>query len=542
MSGESALESKWAELVMNDTVRMLQHSASLVKAWGKAQLPNGKTLAGLLTFEDISLWDISAVDLARLHVHKALSSDSRPHPFAQKFKPYLSMAKHSALNLLRRRQGLRGCPDWPVEPVLLFLGFSAYIYRDVLQPVVTRLSRSKDIATVSLHGELRLHRTIPSDQEDRFQSIWQHWDHKVEARLRALRHALRATVAELHAIEALPQIIRDHGEPIWPKMQGIFDWFFRVYLSRLLPQVVIARHILERHQPALVISPDVADPRTRLYCLLARQLGIPSLQIQFGACGEDSIEWQFFVADHLAVWGEKAHKMMLSHDVPAKRITVTGSPRHDSLVKVSVADVARTRARLKVPEGNAMVLFASVYNLKAHGPLDLKVMELLSTMPRAIFQAIDQIPGLYLVVKPHPEEDVEETRRLAGARSSITFVDRHDDIRELIKACDVFISLGSTSTVDALIANKLIICPTFPGWIGSEQFVKSEATLVPRSAEEVARCLQMVADGSRARVLAELKPARQRFLRQWVYQADGQASARIEALAYQMANLGRSRK
>lgn len=524
---------------MNAQVEKLQHSACLVKDWGQAQLPNGKTLSELLTFEGISLWDISAVDLARLHVHKGLSSDGRPHPFAQKFKPYLSMAKHSALNLLRRRQGSRGCPEWPVEPVFLFLGFNAYIYRDVLQPGVTRLARSKDIAAVSLHGELRLHITMPPAQEDRFQSIWQHWDHKVEARLRALRHALRAAVTELHAIEALPQIIRDHDEPIWPKMQEIFDCCFRVYLPRLLPQVVIARHILERHQPALMISPDVADPRTRLYCLLARQLGIPSLEVQFGMCGADSIEWQFSLADRVAVWGEQAHEMMLSHGVSAERITITGSPRYDNMVDVSGTEVARTRARLGVPEGNAMVLFASVYNLKAHGPLDLKIVELLSTMPRAIFHAIDQIPGLYLVVKPHPEEDVEETRRLTGARSSITFVDRHDDIRELIRACDVFISLGSTSTVDALIANKPIICPTFPGWIGNEQFVESGATLVPRSPEEVVRCLKLVVDGSRARVLAELEPARQRFLRQWVYQADGRASARIEALARQMVDVGR---
>jgi hypothetical protein len=375
-------------------------------------------------------------------------------------------------------------------------------------------------------------------QEDRFQSIWQHWDHKVETQSRALRHALRAAVAELHAREALPQIIRDHGEPIWPKMQETFDWFFRVYLPRFLPQVVIARHILEQHQPALVISPDVADPRTRLYCLLAPQLGIPSLQIQFGACGEDSIEWQFFVGNQLAVWGEQAHEMMLSHGVPAEQITITGSPRHDSLVDVSAAEVTQMRARMGIPEGNALVLFASVYNLKAQGALDLKIGELLSTIPRAIFKAIEQISGLCLIVKPHPEEDVEETWRLTGARSSIKFVDRHDDIRELIKACDAFISLGSTSTVDALIANKLVICPTFPGWVGSEQFVESGATLVPRSPEEVVRCLQMVVDGSRARVLGELQPARHRFLRRWVGQADGQASARIEAIARQMADVG----
>ncbi|OGP69403.1 MAG: hypothetical protein A2169_06905 [Deltaproteobacteria bacterium RBG_13_47_9] len=523
---------------MNDAVRMLQYSAELVKAWGQAQLPSGKTLAETLSLQGFPLWEAIAVDLARLHVPKALTMDRQPSWFAQEVRPYLSWAKHSALNLLRRQQGSRGSPDWPVEPVFLFLGFSAYFYRDVLQPVVTRLTRSKDIATVSLHSELRLHRTMPPTQGDRFQSIWQHWDHKVEARLRALRHALRATVAELHAIEALPQIIRDHGEPIWPKMQEIFDWFFRVYLPRLLPQVVIARHILERYQPALVISPDVADPRTRLYCLLARQVGIPSLEIQFGAFGEDSIEWQFFVADRLAVWGDQAYEVMLAHGVPAGRITITGSPRHDCLINITDTDVTRIRARIGIPEGSVMVLFSSVYEEGGSEAFsNPENPNLISLMKRAVFQAADQAAGLCLVVKPHPLENARKTRQLAGKMRNIQFTDPRADNRELTKACDVFVAVtGSTTVTDALIANKLTIIPVFPGWIWSDQFVKSGAILVPRSAEEVAHCLQMVVEKDyRARIQTELEPARQRFLRQWVGQADGQASARIEALARRMA-------
>lgn len=516
---------------MDDTIRTLQRSASLVKAWGQAQLPNGKTVAETLTLQGLSLWDMVAVDLALYRVPKALAPGTQPPSLVQRVRPYLSWVKHTVLDLVTSRS-LQGCAEWPSEPVFLFLGFNAYMYRDVLQPVVTRLAGCKKINTVSLHDLRHFETTASLADRDGFQFFWQHWHSEVEPELGALRRALQATVAELQATGALPRIIQDQGRSLWPQMKDTFDWLFRVFLPRLLPQVAIARHILERHRPALIISPDVADPRTRLYCLLGRQLGIPSLEIQFGLCGAEAIEWQFFVADRLAVWGEKSREILVAHGVPAERITVTGSPRHDSLVNVSDAEVARMRARLGVPERSAVVLFASTYHLKAYD--GLTDPELLNAMKRAVFQAADQTVGLHLVVKPHPLEKVQETRKLASARRNIRFADPRADIRDLIKVSDAFVALGSSSTVDALVANKLTICPAFPGWGWSDLFVQSGATLIPRSAEEVARSLQMVVDGSRERVMADLEPARQRFLRQWVFQTDGQASARIEALALHM--------
>jgi hypothetical protein len=322
-------------------------------------------------------------------------------------------------------------------------------------------------------------------------------------------------------------------------MKHIFTWLFRIYLPLLLSQVAIARHILEQHRPILLISPDVADPRTRLYCLLGRQLGIPSLEIQFGMYGEEGVEWQFFVADRLAAWGEKAREVLIAHGVPAERITMTGSPRHDSLVEMPASDVAWTRARLGVPEGSSIVVFASTYSPSPYD--DFVDPKLLVLVKKAVFQAADKATGLCLVVKPHPLENVCETKRLARECRNILFTDPHAEIRELIKACDAFVTLGTTSTVDALIAKKLIIWPALPGLVWwDDNFIKSGATLVARSEEELVRSLQMIVDGSRNRILADLEPSRQRFLRQWVHKADGQASARIEALALQMAKIGTS--
>jgi hypothetical protein len=160
--------------------------------------------------------------------------------------------------------------------------------------------------------------------------------------------------------------------------------------------------------------------------------------------------------------------------------------------------------------------------------------ELLNYVKKVIFQTAIENSDICLVVKPHPLENENATKQLARGYQNILFADKNGDIKKLIRACDAFISLGTTATVDAIIANKLTICPNFPGWVWSDLFINSGAVLVPRSKDELLQAIKMTDGVTRQKVLADLERERRRFLNDWVYHADGQASARIAALAMQM--------
>jgi len=519
---------------MDDTIHIFQHAADLVKAWGNAQLPTGKTLAEVLTIQGLSLWDLVAPYLAIDPLPKIMSQSGRLPSFPQQLAVYRHWTKRIAFDLMSPLcRNSRGCARWTPEPVFLFLGFTPYIYRDTLQPVVARFAGRRDVRAIVLHDRLRDRTGRSPTHADVFQSIWQHWDRDVKSQARALRELLRTSVVEIQTADGLPQIVKDEDRSLWPPMKGTFDRLFRAFLPRMLTQAAVAWHILERHRPALIVSPDVADPRTRMYCLLGRQFDIPSLEIQFGLYGSETVEWRFFVADILAVSGEAARDVMLAHGVPDERIRLTGSPRYDCMVSWPAEEVAQTRARLGVPDGKSMVVFASAYYF--YGAFESP--EARTAMINALFQAADKVDGLCLVVKPHPVEDERELRRLAGARRDILFADKQDDIRELIKASDAFVTFFSTSALGALVMKKLTIILAFPGRYGNNPFVDSGATLVARSTEDIVRSLQGLVDGSCQAVLADLEPARQRFLRQWTFRVDGLAASRIEALALQMASL-----
>lgn len=520
---------------MPDIKETLQNTTRLVKMWGESRLPDGRTLSGSLTLDGIPFWDAFAVELARIYVPAALHAKSTSSNITKKIRPHLIRAKYSFLNFVRNRHSTQGCFSWPIGKTILCLDFGEHISRDVLQPVATRLAENNGIKVVSLRDKAWTTAGVDSYQNGLYQTVWEHWDRQVALQVSKLKQALYRTERNLLASNILLTIIRDNDRCIWEQVGNVFNSFFCAYLPLFLSQAVVAQHILEKHHPALVISPDVADPRTRVYMLLCRQMGIPCLDIQFGLAGDGGIEWRFFLADKLAVWGETSKHTMLKHGIPEEKIIITGSPRHDILVHVADEEVKTMREKLGVPEKSVMILLASSYQLEAYD--EYSNPELLRSLKRSVFEAADKTEGICLVVKPHPSEDVRETRALAGKNKNIIFVSQKSDIRELTRICDAFVSFGSTATVEALISGKLVICPVFPGWIWSDLFKNTGATLVPTSATEVLEVFRLVASGKHEGVRATLEPARLNFLSNWVYRADGMATKRIAELALHMAGI-----
>ena len=517
---------------ISDILSTLQYTTGLIKTWGQSRLPNGSTLAEALTLNDIPFWDAFAVDLARIYMPVALTSNS---DISQIIRPYLTRAKHT-LRAFAHKRSTHGCSTWPIGPTILCLDFSEHISRDVLQPIATRLAAHPDCRVVSLSDKSWKKANQDLCPSGLYQTVWEHWNQQVCRQISHLKQEVRLTKINLRASNYISSIVRDDDQCMRSYLEHVLNLFFRVFLPFFIPQAIVARHILESHRPALIISPDVADPRTRIYTLLCRQMGIPCMEVQFGPIGGEGIEieWQFLTADKVAVWGKTSKEAMLKHGIPEEKIIITGSPRHDCLVNVPEAAAKEMRAKLGVPEKSAMVLLASAYQLKTYN--EYSNPEILRSMKRAVFEAANT-PGIFLVVKPHPLESVRETRALSGKNKNIIFVSQKSDIRELTKICDAFVSFGSTATADALIAGKPVICPVFPGWIWSELFTNTGTTLVPTSAAEVLKVFRLVANGTHEGVRAKLEPARQNFLAHWVYRADGLATERVAKVALQMAQI-----
>ena len=497
-------------------------------------MPDGQTLTQAFTFKGLLLWNIISPELAVWLVPRALSRHKRPASAWQRIRPYLSWVKHSALSFIARQVDTQGCAQWPDGPTCLFLGFSPYMYRDVLAPVVSRL-REQQISCVTLSDR----ELLEPQRGQIIHSFWQHRDSEVAEAIRVQTRALRSWSARWLSPHMLPQIIQDDAGPLWPQIGDLFRAFFLVRLPQIIEQAVIARHILGKHRPSLIVSADGSDVRSCLYTIIGHEHHIPTLEVQFSFAEKESVGWQFFIADHLAVRSQKWYDALLGHGVPPEKMSITGSPIYDDLAGENKDTSAMIRRRLGVPERHKLAVFASLWSHTKDEEWADGVR--LNRAKQTVFEAASRVPGLTLVVKPHPRENIAETRKLARGFNNIIFVSPRDDVRNFAKACDVFISFGSSTNQLALIAGKPVIYPIFPDlfWFPetADIFLTSGVVIKVRSIDEMSRKLHDVVDGSIAESLNKLEPARQRFLKDWVHQADGKAAMRITELAKQMARL-----
>jgi len=499
--------------------------ASVIENLGRSILPDGKTLSETLTVEGIPFWDIFSSELAWRHLTTAVAATT---PFANAkllAKPLVLRLKDRLKRFGNARRIVRDCSSWPTSPTVLCLGFTARMYRDVLEPVVARLTAEGDYRVVVLSDTPYPGSDRNSNENIFYQQLWQHWDHSLEKQLRALRQSIRRIEVELVASKILSDLFPKDDQRISVALHKVVYLLFKCYLPLILRQVVIAKHILNKHRPSLILSPDTSDARARAYTLLSKNMRISSMDVQFGLTGDEGVEWRFFSADCVAVWGASSKAALLKQKVPEGKILITGSPRHDSLVRPALSTIASTRACLELTDGRPIILLASTYTDGTHA--EYSRPEILHAMKRAIFDAAEKNPGVILVVKPHPHENVDETRALMGDAKNIIFADRESDIRDLIVVCDAFFSFGSTATIDALIAGKISICPIFPGWPFSESFRDSGAVLVPESPKEVANIFSDIACGIGLKHPPSLTAAREKYLNDVVYKTDGLASERI---------------
>jgi CDP-glycerol glycerophosphotransferase (TagB/SpsB family) len=179
-------------------------------------------------------------------------------------------------------------------------------------------------------------------------------------------------------------------------------------------------------------------------------------------------------------------------------------------------------------------LFASQYSLKDYSEFG-DYPQRLRQAKLAFFEATSAVDGLQVVVKPHPLEDVHETRRLAAGSRNVVFADPQEDIRTLIPECDVFVTLGSTATMDALVQRKLVLFLAFPGLVWwDDMYLKSNATLVARSEADVVACIRGAIGKEGKLALSALEAARQRFLADWIGEWGGGSAKRVADMIAEM--------
>ena len=512
---------------------LLTYTSDLVYRLGAYKISNSTSLKSALFLNGISFWDIFSVELAHSFLPTIIEKNKKSNILFSYLKSSLRFYKNQMADFIFRKFNNQELADLSNKKTLLFLGFSPRMYRDTLKPIVDLLSSKGDFNIVIMYDRKRVDGTSNDTRTCKYESIWDHWNPIINRGILSLRRDIDKAHRNHLQKKSIKKMLEDLvSNPVEVKnLEILFDEFVNSYVQCFVPRAVLARTILNKYKPSLVVTPDMADSRTRVYSSLSKELNIPSLDIQYALMGNEGL-WTFFNSDIVAAWGPSSKNIMMREGVPEDKIVLTGSPRFDYKTFSSNSRLNSLKEKYGDHGEKVIILLASTYHPKSHK--NYPHTKALNLMKLAISEAIHLNSNLILIVKPHPHEDVEQTKKFFRNSKNIIFIDRDLDIRDYIHICDVFVSFGSTATMDALAAKKLTICPVFSDWGFSKFYEDSGAVLTPKSKEELKNIFSKLSDGFGLDLMQAVESGRNSFIANHLFTANANSSERIKNLIYEM--------
>ncbi len=488
---------------------------------------NEKPLSQIFTIDQFDFWLIFAPEMSWRHLTSAINTNSYfaqlklfLAPFYFFFKIFFSIGSPNknkpfpTFNFNKTKK-------------ILCVALTQRMFRDVLLPVIKELNHtdSYDIILVSDSIDIETSNLIDAKNISLL-SFRDSWNPQLKSEEKNLNISISKIRSSLNIESGLGIVRPELSKEVYFSLKRVINLLLKWHLPNICRDAIKARYIFTKYKPDLILTADTSDSRNRLFTLLAKEFNALSVNVQFGLAGKESVEYRFHDVDYYCVWGESSRQALINQKVPKSKILITGSPRHDFLYGKNNPYNISPLGAVKTSNIGMTVLLASTYTDKTHNKYANP--SALDSMKKAILEASKKFPNITLIIKTHPVESLNETKRLAGLSNNIFFANEDCDIRNLISMCNVFISFGSTATIDALLAKKIIVCPIFPGWPFSDIFRRSKFILTPRSAKEINQIFSAISSGDikkhyNDKALSEHKA----FLKSIIYKKDRLSAMRI---------------
>lgn len=496
--------------------------ATLIKSITNFKLSNQKTISEEFTLYKLPLWDVFAPELAWRHLTVLLASKSIVSRVKLWFKPFfLKIKSFCLLNFSFKNKKFI---DKSYENIILCLALTPRMYSEVLLPIVEKLAKQGTFQILILTWNNK-NETMWIDQPNIvYQSIWSFWGKSAKSKRQKLSLAYDKSLEKLFRSNLKTIPINSVINISQDNINLLFRLLFKGFIPASLDQAAIAWEIIEKYNPKLVLSSDISDSRTRLYSLFAKSLDISTFDVQFGLTGNEAIEWHFFKSDKVAAWGDISETVFREKGISKNKIVKYGSPRHDIFYNIIPKTVKNLKLQLGINLNNKVILLASTFLEPVHDKYTSE--EVLKDMKKSFYRSINNQKNVTTIIKTHPHEKLKNTMKLIPKNSSIIYADKDIDIRYLIMVCDIFVSFGSTATIDALIAKKPAICPAFKGWPFCEVFEKTQAVFTPKTSLELIGLIDKLIK-SEKNVTSEMFSCREKFISEVTSNVKGDAACKI---------------
>lgn len=338
-----------------------------------------------------------------------------------------------------------------------------------------------------------------------------------------------------------------------------------------------AKNILEIEKPNLIVVGNDSSFLAMLFTLSGKSTGIPSLFIPHGIIGTKTrqksekikaikkfLNYQNLVryimmficsgliveftknliyklitgyygghsnCTKICVFGNAMKKTLVDQGINPNKIVITGQPRFDILL-----DYKNKNMKKKI---------YSFLNLSPQTKLILLITQpfvedkIWTEKDRERFVSIilDSIKNLsqcQLVLKIHPRENIKSYHNIlkkVGAES-VPIIKDQIPLYELLNACNLMMTVSSTTALEAMILDKPVITVNFSGNSDLLPYAKFGAAIGVYKKEELVSAIKDALYNEK--VYKKLTKARKKFIYEHTYLLDGKSSERIAKLIIQM--------
>jgi hypothetical protein len=322
---------------------------------------------------------------------------------------------------------------------------------------------------------------------------------------------------------------------LWPFLESRFKQIFSsACIYKYVHLIETAKEIIEREKPNVIVMALETGYYARALTLAARKKGVPTIGIQHGVISPTNHAYVHKkitvslpsldcpVPDKTAVYGNYTKKILTKiSSYPQGSVIVTGSPRYDLLYNMKKIFNKKD--------------FCKKYGLDTNKKIVLITTQALNNKEekekflRNTVRALNEIKGVQIVIKPKPDENENFHKKILKEENiKATIILKNSNTYEAILACDLMMTVYSTTAIEAMILNKSVVIVNLTKEPDQMPYVRFGAAIgVYEVKELLQRVKQVLCDNA---IKKELKIKMKKFVDEHAYKIDGKATDRVVKL------------
>lgn len=335
-----------------------------------------------------------------------------------------------------------------------------------------------------------------------------------------------------------------NGKNLFNEIIDELELYFIFFFPHLVKYIEISREMIRKENLDLILLLNETFWWERSLLIATKLENVKTVAIQHGVISKNRRAYMYFkdeismneslrsnfcpIPNKTVVYGEYYKKLLTEiSSYPEESVSVLGQPRYDNLsFDKKLYSIDKYLKKYKIPSNYKIILWTT----QCHS---LTFVENERTT-HAIFKAIESLENIILIIKLHPADTLTHQKILnkisKSYNTNFLIVEKDSDTFEHLYCCDLLITKNSTTALEALLFDKVLIVLNLSGENDVIDYVEKNVALGVYKEEDLKYAMECL--------LKEdvLELSRKSYLKDHLYKFDGRSAFRISELIMKFAS------